>query len=84
MSLPTVAADFPRLNTLTKRHRDLQAEIQRLYAEWEGLEQTLRLISIRVLGNSVFLVGFPHQAVLDTYDIIISSSRTCVVSLFGS
>ena len=41
MSLPTVATDFPRLDALTKRHRDLLSEIQRLYAEWEDLEQTL-------------------------------------------
>jgi ATP-binding cassette subfamily F protein 3 len=41
MSLPTVAADFPRLDALTKRHRDLLSEIQRLYAEWEDLEQSL-------------------------------------------
>jgi len=41
MSLPTVAADFPRLNALTERHRDLQTQIQRLYAEWEEIEQAL-------------------------------------------
>ena len=41
MSLPTVAADFPRLNALSERHRDLQTRIQRLYAEWGEVEQAL-------------------------------------------
>ena len=41
MSMPTVAADFPRLNALSERHRDLQTRIQRLYAEWGEVEQAL-------------------------------------------
>ncbi|MBK8302592.1 MAG: hypothetical protein IPK98_03985 [Chloracidobacterium sp.] len=35
MSLPDIAADFERLNTLAAEHKALETRIQDLYNEWD-------------------------------------------------
>jgi ATP-binding cassette, subfamily F, member 3 len=41
MALPHVAADFPKLNELTQKHRDLELRIQSLYNEWDVVAKQL-------------------------------------------
>ncbi|MBV9215665.1 MAG: ABC-F family ATP-binding cassette domain-containing protein [Acidobacteria bacterium] len=42
MSRPEIAADFPKLNELTKRHSDVTKSIQGLYSEWQEAVDRLK------------------------------------------
>lgn len=41
MALPQVASDFPKLNELTDKHRELESRIHSLFAEWDKAAKQL-------------------------------------------
>jgi ATP-binding cassette subfamily F protein 3 len=41
MASPQIGSDFPKLNELTERNRQLESEIQSLYSEWEEIAARL-------------------------------------------
>ena len=41
MTLPQTATDFPKLNELSEKHRQLESRIQSLYSEWDEAAKKL-------------------------------------------